>query len=72
MHGNAATEGSLRPGMAVNLHSPALEQSNDFRIIAVCDIEPERCDLAEQRLTCHTYADYHDMLAVIEFFSYVG
>ncbi len=47
---------------AIDLHAPAIEQSEGFRIVAVCDIEPEKRRLAEERLACKTYADYHAML----------
>ncbi len=45
------------------LHAGAIEHNGDaFDLVAVCDIDPERCALAAQRFGCRTYEDYHAML----------
>jgi len=44
------------------LHADAIEQSDDFEMVAACDIDPERCKQAAERFGCNTYDDYHAML----------
>jgi predicted dehydrogenase len=64
---NAASE--LKVGIigygrtAEGLHGPALADSRDFRVTAVCDIEPDRVELARRRFDCAVYEDYRRMLS---------
>jgi scyllo-inositol 2-dehydrogenase (NADP+) len=46
------------------LHMPALEAlSEQYRIAAVCDLDPERLAEAESRLHCRTYGNFQELLA---------
>ncbi len=45
------------------LHANPLEQlTQDFRVTAVCDIDPEARNKAQARFGCAVYGDYHLML----------
>ncbi|MFW6309442.1 MAG: Gfo/Idh/MocA family protein [bacterium] len=44
------------------MHAGAIENSSDFEMTAVCDIDPERRKQAEERFNCNTYHDYKEML----------
>ena len=46
------------------MHAGALEHnSDDFDVVAVCDIDPERQEQAKERFGCQIYDDYHKMLS---------
>lgn len=44
------------------LHAGPIEKSDDFDMVAVCDIDPERRKQAAERFGCATYENYHEML----------
>lgn len=45
------------------MHAGSLENNSDaFEVAAVCDIRPERLDLAAKRFGCKLYEDYREML----------
>lgn len=46
------------------MHAGPLEKySEDFQVVAVCDIDPEAQEKARERFGCPIYDDYHVMLA---------
>jgi len=46
------------------MHAGAIEHNHeDFEVVAVSDVDPERRRQAEERFACRTYEDYHTMLA---------
>ena len=49
------------------MHANPLERyTDDFQIVAVCDIDPEAQRKAEARFHCPIYDDYHKMLSEIK------
>lgn len=45
-----------------SMHAGAIEKSDEFVLVAACDIDPARREQAEHRFGCKTYEDYHQML----------
>jgi predicted dehydrogenase len=43
-------------------HAPALVKHPDFRLVAACDMEPDRRAEAERELKCRAFADFAQML----------
>lgn len=48
------------------MHADALDQSKDFEIVAVCDIDPDRRKQAADRHGCEVYSDYRAMLREVD------
>ena len=44
------------------MHAGAIENSDDFELTHVCDIDGEAINKAEQRFKCKTYHDYRQMI----------
>lgn len=44
------------------MHAGAIEHNDAFVMTAVCDIDPQRRNQAEQRFGCKSYSNYHEML----------
>jgi len=44
------------------MHAGAIEKSEEFELVAACDVDPVRREQAGQRFGCRTYEDYHEML----------
>lgn len=44
------------------LHADAIEKSDDFNIVCVCDIDGEARERAHKRFNCKVYADYKEMI----------
>jgi len=44
------------------MHAGALEGCDDYDVVAVCDIDPQRREQAVERFGCKVYEDHHEML----------
>ena len=44
------------------MHAVAIEALDEFEVVAVCDISPDRREEASNRFGCNTYEDHLDML----------
>lgn len=44
------------------MHAGPIEKSDGFKMVAVCDMDPERRYQASQRFGCTVYEDYREML----------
>jgi len=56
----AAILGYGRSGSS--MHAGAIEQSEDFELVAVCDVDPDWRRQATERFGCSVYDDYGEML----------
>ncbi|HLZ07911.1 MAG TPA: Gfo/Idh/MocA family oxidoreductase, partial [Chloroflexota bacterium] len=46
-----------------NIHVTTLEQlPEQFRVVAVCDVDPARRSEAETRLSCRSYAEFGELV----------
>lgn len=45
------------------MHADPVKNSDEFEMVAVCDIDPNQLKLAKEKFDCPVYSDYKEMLA---------
>src|SRR5437870_633570 len=46
----------------MSFHGPETKRSDKFELVAVCDIDEERCEYAERKLEVPAVADYRELI----------